>query len=82
MMYHCEPNSIGIAAGTIDEGSLPAGKEVGKPIAHIFLKEKAGWEVLGEDGIERFDEFSEGFADVMKEWKEGGRERVKPPVVH
>ena len=81
MIYHCQPDSIGIAVGTIDEGSLPEGKEVGKPIAHIFLKEKAAWELMGEDGIERVERFSGGFEDGIRKWEEGGKEKVKPPVV-
>ena len=58
------------------------GVDIPKPEAHIFLKEKAQWEVLGEDGIERFEGFSPGFEDMMKAWEEGGRRKVKPPIVH
>ena len=58
------------------------GADIPKPEAHIFLKERAQWEVLGEDGIERFEGFSPGFDDMMKAWEEGGRSKVKPPIVH
>lgn len=64
MQYLSEPEMIGIPAGTIDEGSL--GEGVGerlRPECHIFLKEKASWFVVPEDGLERW----EGFTAEMEE---------------
>ena len=84
MIYHCEPEQIGIAVGTIDEGSVlrDEGAEMEKSVGHIFLREKAGREVLGDDDIERFEGFGGGFEEMLRRWEDGGRKKdVKPPVV-
>lgn len=73
MQYDSEPGMIGIPAGTIDEESLegppqssPGGKGKGerlRPECHIFLREKASWFVVPEDGLGRY----EGFTPEMEE---------------
>lgn len=67
MAYHCQPERISVAAGTIDEtsvhGNLP------KPSMHIFLKEKAGWFQLPEDGLDRWEEFSTPFQEKLDRWR-------------
>jgi len=69
MQYNCETEVIEITAGSIDEGSvkgaLPAAGR------HIFLGEKAGWYVLPDDGLERYEGFPEGFQRKLDEWKTG-----------
>ena len=83
MVYHCQPDCVSVPMGSIDEGSVvESGRAWGRPVAHIFMKEKAEWEVLGDDGIERLEEFSRDFAGCMRTWEEGRRSKVKPPTVH
>ncbi|OJJ41455.1 hypothetical protein ASPWEDRAFT_167470 [Aspergillus wentii DTO 134E9] len=54
MAYDVDPEMTGIAAGTIDDdASIP--DQVPKPGFHIFLKEKAAWFDIPEDGAERWD---------------------------
>lgn len=70
---------MSIVAGSIDEGSVKG--ELTKPTEHIFLKEKAGWFDLPEDGLGRFERFSDAESDrKIKAWKEehggeGSKER-------
>lgn len=70
------PKEMSIVVGSIDEGSVKG--ELMKPTEHIFLEEKAGWFDLPEDGLGRFERFSEGVSDrKIKAWMEehgGGRE--------
>lgn len=69
MVYNDAPDVIGIAAGTIDswgESGSGSGNEGGRgevpgPRAHIFLREKAGWFVVPEDGLERFEGHMPGY---------------------
>lgn len=72
MQYDSEPGMIGIPAGTIDEESLEerspgeTGKGKGerlRPECHIFLREKASWFVVPDDGLGRHD----GFTPEMEE---------------
>jgi hypothetical protein len=67
MQYLFQPNRIGLTAGTFDrvEGSLP---KVGE---HIFLKEKAVWFEVPDDGIPRFEGFPDVFGRLLEEWVEG-----------
>lgn len=51
MVYHDMPEVICIPAGTIDPGV----DGVLRPDCHIFLKEKAGWFEVPDDGVERFE---------------------------
>ena len=65
MRYFFEADRTGVVLGSLikTEPVLP-------PIgAHIFLKEKAAYFVLADDGVKRYDEFPEGFVDKIAEWK-------------
>jgi hypothetical protein len=47
-----DPQNTGVAAGTLDDDN---GKSaVLQPVAHIFLKEKASWFEVPDDGAKRF----------------------------
>ena len=65
MQYHCETDRIGIIAGTIDEsvGSL-------KLVKHIFLKEKASWFDVPDDGTEKYDGFDPTSEEMLRKWRE------------
>lgn len=65
--YKCHPARYHIAAASIDEESVKG--ELPKMRNHIFLKDKAQWEVLGEDGLDRHEGFSEdGFDKKIDQW--------------
>ncbi|OBT63907.1 hypothetical protein VE03_05966 [Pseudogymnoascus sp. 23342-1-I1] len=72
-----EPGEVCIVAGSIDEGSVKG--ELMKPTEHIFLEEKAGWFDLPEDGLERFERFSNEESDKrITAWmKEHGGDESK-----
>ncbi|OQE40283.1 hypothetical protein PENCOP_c006G02690 [Penicillium coprophilum] len=54
MIQHRDPKSIGIAAGTLDEGNT----QIPMPSHHIFLSEKASWFKLPEnDAAKRWDKW-------------------------
>lgn len=68
MQYHCEPETIGITIGTIDEesvkGSLP------KVRSHIFVEgDKVGSYELPGDGVTRYKRFPGGFEKRIEGWK-------------
>ncbi|EXJ91036.1 hypothetical protein A1O1_04143 [Capronia coronata CBS 617.96] len=64
---------IGITLGTIQAGtSLP---RLG---THIFLKEKAPWFVLPDDGAQRWDEFPPEFQQKLDQWNQGRRKSERP----
>ena len=67
MTYYALPDTIAVAAGTIDEESVQG--ELVKPSNHIFLGEKAKWYTLPEDGLARYDEWPPGFEDALETWK-------------
>lgn len=46
--------SVGIAAGTVDDEDA---SQVPPPTCHIFVKEKAAWFDIPNDGAERFQTF-------------------------
>ncbi|KAJ4303072.1 hypothetical protein N0V90_001963 [Kalmusia sp. IMI 367209] len=52
MKYHFEPGMTGLTAASIDFDSLKGDKP--KVVQHIFLKEKAPWVVLPDDGAKRW----------------------------
>ncbi|OOO05990.1 glutathione-dependent formaldehyde-activating GFA [Aspergillus oryzae] len=52
MVYDLEPGGLYIAAGTIDD----LDRVVPKPCAHFFVKEKAAWFQLPNDGFVRFSD--------------------------
>ncbi|KAL5346139.1 hypothetical protein ACLOAV_009172 [Pseudogymnoascus australis] len=73
------PGWMSIVAGSIDEGSVKG--ELTKPTEHIFLKEKAGWFDLPEDGLGRFERFSDAESDrKIKAWKEEHGGKGEPEV--
>ncbi len=66
MKYLCD-ESIGVAAGTIDEVSQ--GKMMGVT-QHIFVGQKAGWHKLPEDGVGRCEGFTVGLEEKLARWKD------------
>lgn len=56
MVLDKEPFVTGVAAGTLDVESEHL---VSGPGKHIFLKEKAAWFVVPDDGSRKFDGWSE-----------------------
>jgi hypothetical protein len=54
MTYPSDPDHLGLTVGTIDLESLAAEVPPLKVSKHIFLKEKAPWVVLPDDGTERW----------------------------
>jgi hypothetical protein len=70
MWYKLDPDSIAVTMGSIDEdtvkGELPSANK------HIFLKEKAMWYVLPDDGLERYETFPKNFQKMIDEWKGSG----------
>lgn len=71
MQYAFDAEGVSVAAGSIGEGSAKA--ELPMPDMHIFLEEKAGWDVLGADGLERYARFSRdgGYEGKVEEWMRG-----------
>jgi hypothetical protein len=56
MSLDCESSSVGVAVGTLDDdGSV----QVPPPTSHIFLKEKASWFQLPDDGAKRLQGWAE-----------------------
>ncbi|CAO2649276.1 Nn.00g066610.m01.CDS01 [Neocucurbitaria sp. VM-36] len=53
MAYSLDPDHIGLTVATIDFASLTSDSPP-KPSKHIFLREKAPWVVLPDDGAERW----------------------------
>ena len=70
MKYHCRPDVTSIAMGIIDNASVKG--ELPKPCEHIFLKEKACWWNLGDDGLARYDGNPEEFDQSIEEWAKNG----------
>lgn len=67
MAYTSFPDVVGIAAGTLDNldsdpvngqsnGNKASKGEIPGPGLHIFLKEKADWFEVPQDGLDRFKE--------------------------
>ena len=67
MTYYAAPDTIAVAAGTIDETSMQG--ELLKPDCHIFVEDKAGWFTLPDDGLTRYEKFPPGFEDTLETWK-------------
>ncbi|KAK5110910.1 hypothetical protein LTR62_005448 [Meristemomyces frigidus] len=67
MQYHCYPDKIHLAVGSVVEGGE------GLPLVgnHIFVGEKAGWYVIPEDGVARWEGFDPGFRAVLERWRRG-----------
>ncbi|KAK2763886.1 hypothetical protein FQN54_009504 [Arachnomyces sp. PD_36] len=71
MQYISEPDMIGIPAGTIDDESLKEGgekKELPRPAHHIFLREKASWFEVPDDGLERWEGFTAEMEELYNLW--------------
>ncbi|PLB43222.1 hypothetical protein P170DRAFT_441677 [Aspergillus steynii IBT 23096] len=64
MRYDFNPEGVGIAAGTIDSSS--GSEVVPRPARHIYLKEKAGWFEVPEDGAERWEGHFDGVREVIQ----------------
>jgi len=63
MVYDHQKESISIAAGTIDEGSVKG--KLPKTGHHIFLEEKAGWYDLPDDETGRYAKFRAPFQERL-----------------
>lgn len=61
MRYDFNPGMMGIAAGTIDQSA-----EVPRPARHIYLREKAGWFEVPEDGAERWERHVDGMREAIE----------------
>lgn len=72
MTYSCEPDRIGIAAGTIDEDTIKG--SMVSATAHIFVSQKACWYTIGEDGLRRWDRFSVEFQQKINDWEKTQKE--------
>jgi len=68
MQYDFQRERIGITAGTFDTFDEARGV-MGKVEEHIFLKEKAAWFEVPEDGIPKYEGFTEDFERKLEEWK-------------
>jgi hypothetical protein len=55
MSLNDEPEIIYVSMGSIEEESVMG--ELPKVESHIWLKEKAGWVVVPEDGARRCEEY-------------------------
>jgi hypothetical protein len=63
MKYDHQPEYIGIAAGTIDEGSVKG--VLPKADHHIFLDEKAGWYDLPGDETGKYAKHRPAFQEGL-----------------
>jgi hypothetical protein len=71
-MWYSVNDNFGIAAGSLDEESMPAGTLAGLERPRIFLQEKAGWYDIPEDGAPKFERFQPGFDEKLGEWRRTG----------
>ncbi|KAJ9603987.1 hypothetical protein H2200_011509 [Cladophialophora chaetospira] len=65
MRYFFEPDRNAVTVGSVVEAqpALP-------PLeAHIFLKDKAAYLVLAEDGARKNEEFGSDFSGKLEQWK-------------
>jgi len=65
--YHSSPERVAVSASSIDENGLEG--EIPKPWGHIFLKEKAAWFDVPEDGLERLQGWPPGSMEAIDKWK-------------
>lgn len=68
MTYYAVPDTISIAAGTVDEESMKG--RILKPNVHIFVGEKAEWYSLPDDGLKRYEAFPTGLTDALETWNQ------------
>jgi hypothetical protein len=66
MQYDSEPENIGIPAGTINDGSVKG--TLPRPEHHIFLREKASWFEVPDDGLVRWDGFTADMEEMYNKW--------------
>ena len=71
MQYKFQPERIGFTAGTFNGESVRG--ELPKVSEHIFLREKAAWFEVPDDGIPRFDGFPEEFLKKLEDWRNRGK---------
>lgn len=76
MQYHCEPDIVGVAVGTIDEDSLT--EQLRGPSNHIFVAEKASWFNIPNDGLPRYETFSPEFMKMLDAWRNNQSSKGKP----
>jgi hypothetical protein len=65
MLYVFQPDRIAICVGLMD-GTAAAKL---RPTAHIFLKDKPEWFTVPDDGVERYQEFPDGFEKKIEEYQ-------------
>ena len=65
MRYFLEGDRIAVTMGTITEAE-PTLPPLG---AHIFLKNKASYLVLAEDGVDRYEEFPGDLGEKLEQWR-------------
>lgn len=65
MQYDCYPEKTHVAAGTIVKGV----EKVPKVDCHLFVSRKPVWYVMPDDGVRRWEEFDDGFVEVLQRWK-------------
>ena len=68
MTYYVLPDTISVAAGTVDEESMKG--RILKPENHIFVGEKAEWYTLPDDGLKRYKTFSPEYIDLLDGWRQ------------
>jgi hypothetical protein len=69
MRYLMQTHRISVTCGMIeDKSKLP------KIQQHIFLKEKAPYFVLADDGAERHDEFPGDFGERLQKWRQSQKQ--------
>lgn len=80
MRYHCRPDATSVNLGVIDDASVES--TMPKPKEHIFLREKACWFSLPDDGgLDRCDGFNEPFQLRLQDWiTRGCPQRVDMPA--
>ncbi|KAH8430505.1 GFA family protein [Aspergillus melleus] len=64
MRYDFSPEMVGIAAGTIDQAADSG--IVPRPARHIYLREKAGWFEVPDDGAERWEGHFDGVREIIE----------------
>lgn len=63
MRYYVDPDRIYVTLGTVETQSALPRMEF-----HIFLKDKAPYFVLAEDGARRYDGFPPRFSETLGQW--------------
>jgi hypothetical protein len=66
MRYCHQLDELSIAANTVDKSMKP----LPRPETHVFLREKAAWFELPDDGIKRYHQFSHRFEEKLDKWKQ------------